>query len=150
MASAACLDVSLQVFVDMQNCDGLELPVLICLLSMRGFGVAHSSWMDLSSLPWATGICVGGAASALILTCCMVFCNYFRGRFGADLCSVASAKKLGACESGESFGWFIECISLVHLKNYLQHCTVALSVVVTASCEWLNSSGLLQLERRGF
>lgn len=80
--------------------------------------------MDLSWLLRATGICVGGAASALILTCCMVFCNYFRGRFGVDLCSVASDKKLGVCKSGARFGWFFECISLVHLVAALYCCLV--------------------------
>ena len=31
----------------------------------------------------------------------MVFCNYFRGRFGADLRFLASAKKLRACKEGQ-------------------------------------------------
>ena len=31
----------------------------------------------------AAGICIGGAASAMILTCCMVLCNMFRSHLGA-------------------------------------------------------------------
>ena len=31
----------------------------------------------------AAGICIGGAASAMILTCCMVLCNTFRSHLGA-------------------------------------------------------------------
>lgn len=31
----------------------------------------------------AAGICIGGAMSAVILTCCMVLCNTFRSHLGA-------------------------------------------------------------------
>ncbi len=49
-----------------------------------------------------SGVCVGGAASCCILTCCMVLCNALRGRLGAHPC--LQDQLLAACVAAEPGG----------------------------------------------